>query len=199
MSLPTRHTDADTATRPLPPSRARRIGLTVAVTGVLAAITATYVVHNALPAAATALPYEQELHRGLLQVAPEGWAFFTRNPREPDTVPYRLGEGGTWQPALLAPHAQPRNAFGLNRRSRAQDVEIGQVEHDVPAAAWHDCDSRTTCSTAEVVAPLRNTAPHPTLCGRITLVTQRPVPWAWSAGEGATALPIRAASLDLRC
>lgn len=103
-------------------SRARALGAQVLLVGSVLGLFVLYSVHAALPPNVLELPLERSVEPR--KWAPQGWAFFTRNPREPRVLPF-VAESGTWRSANLGPHAQARYAFGLDRKSRAQGVEVG--------------------------------------------------------------------------
>src|SRR4029434_6535737 len=82
-----------------------------------------YSIHGALPFNPLKLPFERTLM--VTRFVPQGWAFFTRNPREERLTLQQVLPGGQLAPLSRSPHARPDNAFGLDRRSRSQGVEIG--------------------------------------------------------------------------
>lgn len=156
--------------------------------------------HAALPTnPVTSLFAEDRL--AVRSVLPQGWAFFTRSPREERTLPFLRDEGGVWHEIHTATHAEPRHAFGLNRRSRAQGVEVGLLLGEVSAAQWHDCGGPVAgcLDEAEVVARLRNPSPAPSVCGDVALVRREPLPWAWSQDDTVENMPALVARLEVSC
>lgn len=103
--------------------RARALGVQVLLVGVVLALFVVYSVHAALPPNAITLPLENSID--IRVFAPQGWAFFTRDPQEARVLPFVRSKSGAWRSANLGPFAQPRYAFGLDRKPRAQGVEIG--------------------------------------------------------------------------
>lgn len=189
------------ANRSAPAARPRI--LSAALLG-LAALWSTfglYVVHAQLPTNALDLPFESELKTAMRVLVPEGWAFFTRNPREERFLPFRRRPDGTWSYAHAGPHAEARNAFGLNRASRAQGVEVGLLQGSIPAAAWQACDDAiVSClEQSTTVLELTNQSPNPTLCGAVALALQEPLPWAWAAAAAEETMPSKIVRLDLKC
>src|SRR5262245_51815297 len=105
-------------------------GITIAVA--LAWMVAIgYAIYPALPHSPIRLPFAKEAMTALW--APQGWSFFTRDPREEKQTLY-VRNGITWESALLAPHARPSNFGGFRRKSRAQGVEMALLINDIPAA-----------------------------------------------------------------
>jgi antimicrobial peptide system SdpA family protein len=185
---------------PTEPSAApERLGAVAAALIALGALVGGYVVHAQLPANAVQLPYEMKLGQPIRLVLPQGWAFFTRSPREPDVVPY-LRVDGRWRAALATPNAEPRNLFGLSRTARAQGVELGMLIGELGRDQWLDCTvDPTVCLERATSVAARNTSLIPTLCGQVGLVSQQPLPWAWSQARDETIMPGRVARMDISC
>jgi antimicrobial peptide system SdpA family protein len=167
---------------------------------VTALVVSSYAVHAPMPANAVSLPYESSMRSWVRQLLPEGWAFFTRSPREADVAPVIRTGHGRWRDALLGPHAEPRNAFGFARRSRAQGVELGMLSGSLRKDAWTDCRGPVdACLERATAVGVANTAPAPTLCGAVGLVSRPPVPWAWSRSSREITMPARVARLEVSC
>ncbi|MFD7258471.1 SdpA family antimicrobial peptide system protein [Streptomyces sp. NPDC059874] len=149
------------------------------------AVVIAYVVQEQIPRNVVTLPAQKAARHAVVNIAPQGWAFFTKSPRDPEVIPFgkKAGEGGMdWKPLSLTPHASPRNAFGLNRESRAQGVEISMLLAAAQKDDWRDCTEGRRDCLAQYGDPARqigNGSPDPTLCGTVGLLQERPTPWAW--------------------
>ena len=137
---------------------------------------------------------------GIRAFIPEGWAFFTKNPREEQFMAYTV-QAGEWQPALSMPVARPRNVFGLNRAARAQGVELGLLLKQIPESAWSPCsEPNAAClRVASLEAPVVNAAAAQTLCGEIGVVFREPVPWAWRRKVSSDEMPASVAKIQVQC
>jgi antimicrobial peptide system SdpA family protein len=137
---------------------------------------------------------------GIRTFIPEGWAFFTKSPRERQFEVF-VEQGGRWGPALQTPVARPVNWFGLNRAARAQGVELGLLLQHVPESAWSPCSGadqeclRTRASELEIP----NLSPRQRLCGRIGVVLREPVPWAWRSSRNRVHMPALTAHFTVQC
>ncbi|WP_228558196.1 SdpA family antimicrobial peptide system protein [Myxococcus sp. AB056] len=182
-------------------SSPRRLGL-LALGLILGWASVTmYAVHASLPYNPIHLPFEK--HFDMKLILPEGWAFFTRDPREDRTLPYLRTPEGQWVWASNAPNFQLQNAFGINRVSRAQSVELGILTNDAAALEQVACnEAPSTClERAPVAKTLRNKSPRPTMCGELGLVFQRTIPWAWSRThqDKPITLPSKVLRLNVEC
>jgi antimicrobial peptide system SdpA family protein len=179
----------------------RRLGRVLVAIALMWAVVGLYVVHSQLPSNALTLPGQDDLRPDIQVIAPQGWAFFTRSPRHPYLLAWRPGATADWQVAMLAPHAEPRNAFGFNRRSRAQPVEMALLGNLAPPERWVDCEDGdiAACLTAAPAVAVTNPTPEPLLCGPVGLSSQEPLPWAWAEAAGTTRMPAIVLRLEVRC
>ena len=162
-------------------------------------IVIAYAVHAGMPFNPVTLPAEDRM--ATRTILPEGWGFFTRDPREERILPFHKSEGGDWVSASLAPHARPSNGFGLDRMSRAQGIELGLLLENLAESAWSPCSERPAACLEKTSAltPLKNESPRPTLCGHVGLALQKPVPWAWASSRNRIVMPSRVLRLEVSC
>jgi antimicrobial peptide system SdpA family protein len=187
-----------------PPSAApgsRRLGL-LALGLILGWSTvAAYALHPALPYNPIKLPLADRFDVRL--VLPEGWAFFTRSPREDRMMPFLRGADGQWAGASRTPNFQPQNFFGIDRAARAQGVEMGLLLEASRSTARQPCEEEpAVClARAPVALTLRNGSPRPTLCGPVGFVFQKAVPWAWSRSnqDKKIIMPSQVLRMDVEC
>lgn len=177
------------------------LGIVAAVLAVGWSVLGLYVAHTQMPPNALELPFEEQVRPIARILAPEGWNFFTRNPREERALPFTRRADGAWVSAHAGPHAQPRYAFGLNRVSRAQGVEIGLLLGGISNSAWETCQGTISMCLASAGPPLhlRNVSPAATLCGDVGLALQEPLPWAWIESRDEVTMPSRFARLEVTC
>jgi antimicrobial peptide system SdpA family protein len=172
-------------------------GITIAL-GLAWMVAIGYALYPALPYSPIRLPFAREAMSILW--APQGWAFFTRDPRE-EKVTYYVRTDFVWQSAMLAPHGRLSNVGGLRRKSRSQGVEMALLIHEIPEADWQNC----TASLQECLGKLpkgravHNISPAPTLCGTVAIVLQKPVPWAWARSSRPVTMPFRILPLEVSC
>lgn len=179
----------------------RRGALALAVGGVCAVVVA-FAVLAAIPPAAVDMP--QEARVTVRAIMPEGWSFFTRNPREDRLASWRPAASGGWEDASLGNNAGPRVLFGASRRGRAQSVEIGLLQGAAMkrGAKWSACgwDGVDAClSRAAAATAVRNPVPEPTLCGTLAISLQEPTPWAWAGDGGRARMPYKVMRLEVTC
>lgn len=132
-------------------------------------------------------PATAALHGKLLlasySFSPQGWAFFTRNPREPNFEVYRLDAKGeperAWRNGF-----EWQTAFGINRLSRRVGAEIEELFQQVYEPLLVSCDELSTrdCFAKAGSQPsvsVRNSTAFPMVCGDVILRKVDRVPQAW--------------------
>src|SRR5438128_10089648 len=105
----------------------RLLGSAVIALAIAWSLLVLYAVHIELPANALDLPFEGSIKPPLQAVVPEGWGFFTRDPREARLLPYvREADGGRAAPG--GRYGGPRNARGSCAADSAQGAALGLID-----------------------------------------------------------------------
>ncbi len=157
-----------------------------AALGVLALVQLCLLGAFAMTTALSAMPFNtlnvpSQVHSTIMSVIPEGWGFFTKSPRDPETHVARL-QNGVLQELNIVSSFQIKYAFGFNRLARAQGLEVDELLGQLQASSlWRECQqSVTVCApNLAVQKKLVNTVHAPTLCGDLLLFERRPIPWAY--------------------
>ncbi|WP_027726301.1 SdpA family antimicrobial peptide system protein [Tuberibacillus calidus] len=136
-----------------------------------------YSLHQALPYNPLKLPFEKKVNT--ISWFPQGWGFFTKDPRSEDDYVYDIQ---TKAEAVAWPNNTPENLFGISRYGRAQGIEVGLIEYEIPKSDWENYQGNmwTYFNNKSPVLTINNTTPHATICGKIGLVKKEPTVWAWS-------------------
>ncbi|MFF4159236.1 SdpA family antimicrobial peptide system protein [Streptomyces sp. NPDC001678] len=161
-----------------------------------------YVAQVHVPKNVLSLPGQKQVRATVANVAPQGWAFFTKSPRDVEVLPYRQAAAGGWASLALTPHSSPHNAFGLDRASRSQGIEISLLLNLAEKKEWKECgenDLADCLANARPSRKVRNPSPEPTVCGRVALVQEKPVPWAWRDLVDERTTPERYLAMDVTC
>lgn len=184
--------------RDLPPAADHRKGIAAACIAAAWGAIFLFVLVHSLPHNPVGGVFPDRI--GIRIFIPEGWAFFTKNPRDRQFQVFAERDG-LWIPAMRMPVARPGNLFGVDRAARAQGVELGMILQKVPDAAWAECasDDGACLGAASGDFEILNGLAAPTLCGRIGVVLREPVPWAWRSSRDEIHMPALAARLRVRC
>ncbi|MBJ7895168.1 SdpA family antimicrobial peptide system protein [Bacillus atrophaeus] len=112
---------------------------------------------------------------------PQGWGFFSKNPREEMINVY---ETKTYAQAVSWPNNSFKNIFGLDRYGRAQGIELGYLIEQIPKSIeWEKCHygSITCLKKTYTLVTINNKTPNASLCGNLGLSRETLIPWAWSS------------------
>ena len=140
----------------------------------------------------------QRARTNIMTVLPEGWSFFTRDPREPRTLLYR--HSGTGWEHVSQRHADRANYFGFARLARVKMVETAALLDQVSPGQWTQVAAGTDPLGMEVqVVKASNPAMSPLLCGELLVIERPPAPWAWSTSKAPVRMAGRAVRLSAAC
>jgi antimicrobial peptide system SdpA family protein len=178
--------------------RSRAAGLLLAGMVGVAGLVAAYAAHVPMPYNPVHLPFEKSLT--MARFLPEGWKFFTRDPREESVFVMAPSSEG-WVPMAGAANGSLFNALGASRQGRARSVELGQLTSRVSKSEWRDCDRAPATCLEGIATPVhvQTASSRPQLCGLHAVVAQKPVPWAWRNASPPVVMPSRVLLMDVQC
>ncbi len=159
--------------------------VTVAATLCLAVLLSTLsmAVFFALPSNVVSWRDGSAVRKMVASALPEGWAFFTKPPNDPEYVPvYSVDGGRTFVGGSLLPNSRIENWYGLLRSQRAQGPEIANLSNE--PLNWQVCENKHGPACYKQVwagspTSVRNSSPTPTVCGQVIVMETRPTPWAF--------------------
>lgn len=137
--------------------------------------------------------------QNLMAVLPEGWAFFTRSPREEKLYIYEK-HGNHKKPVDMIA-SRSTYLFGWNREMRRRGREIGSLVDQLATRPLTECQTTLeSCikniKTSKVLVVNKSVYPH--FCGSFIIVFKRQVPWAWAKLKKAK-MPVRYLDLSITC
>lgn len=131
---------------------------------------------------------------------PQGWAFFTKDPREEHTIFYKIDKNNLQE--LDFKNGAMNSSFGISRKNRIMLIEIAQIVNQIDSVSWVDLKSKEdlntykdTTKSLEVInfvnkAELEN--------GDYMIVKQRPVPWSWRENKDNLFMPAKGVKIKLK-
>ncbi|WP_408043863.1 SdpA family antimicrobial peptide system protein [Tenacibaculum litopenaei] len=111
----------------------------------------------------------------------EGWAFFTRNAREPNLYIYKIDSERNLKVLDFQRNTSFKNFFGISRAARSLSVEIGGLLIDIDSSKWSKNEEKSITKQflKSETFPVTNEAINPVLTDTIFLEYKEKVPWAW--------------------
>jgi antimicrobial peptide system SdpA family protein len=133
----------------------------------------------------------------LLSVLPEGWGFFTRNPREARVLIWKY-DGNQWK-CYDQSNFTMVNLGGIKRTPRIIGMELAMLVNNIDKSQWIECTKEINellTDTALVPVRVKNRFYHKSLTGRVIIQLIDPIPWAWSQSQNII-MPSKIAFLNV--
>ena len=112
------------------------------------------------------------------QMIPQGWGFFTRDPREDKLIVYRKSDNSLTK--ITQPNFSIENLFGLSRRGRMRQLQLGNLI--LPYYRYmQPCERKDPLECApDSIFSVKSVFHKSMLKGEYLIVKQATLPWAWS-------------------
>lgn len=158
----------------------------------------TVVFYNNIPF--NPVSYKFNAIKQAFSVLPQGWAFFTRSPRESQVIVYQIREDTIFEQEVLR-HSYPENGFGLNREQTFKMNELQFIIADLKptqytTTTWNYMQHKKGI-LPDTTFQVSHVFQHSALAGKeILLVFQEIVPWAWGHNNNIM-MPAKAVKLKI--
>ena len=141
-------------------------------------------------------------------IFPEGWSFFTRDPREEWIDAYSY-ENKLLQPVLYR-CSDPENLFGLSKNFKVRNLEIHKMLErlSIQDSLWMECNGNILDCISQLhqndslsffTYVIDNSLETQLLCGDVWVQKKVPVPWAWSKSRERIFMPSKLLRLKIIC
>ncbi|WP_258101254.1 SdpA family antimicrobial peptide system protein [Marinoscillum pacificum] len=110
---------------------------------------------------------------------PEGFKFFTKNPREPVVQIYEKGLDGSWEVIRHYPNFKSQNLFGIKRESRAIGLEVANILKYIKPEEMISIARRELKNIDIDLINVPADENSPIMCGEFLISSEEPIPWAW--------------------
>ncbi|MBN8640855.1 MAG: SdpA family antimicrobial peptide system protein [Flavobacteriales bacterium] len=133
-------------------------------------------------------------------LAPQGWAFFTRNAREPNLYIYMKDKSNKIKVVDFQKNTSSSNLFGISRSARTLSVEIGEILKQVDTSSW----SKSSKISIEQqykqskAIEVTNKMVNPELKDTIFLEYREKTPWAWIKSYDEIKMPSKTIKLYVK-
>lgn len=116
----------------------------------------------------------------IVSLLPQGWAFFTRSPKEEKILVYKVHPSGLKKISMSNP--DEKNLFGISRLSRRLTMETSIVLHEAKKISWtektgvehppiNSLEPLHIQSTNNIIRNIQS--------GQYLIYKEKPIPWAW--------------------
>lgn len=145
----------------------------------------------------TSLKIKSEINKNLLTLTPQGWGFFTRNPREENIILYKLDNGENIK-QVTNKNFTPSNYFGLSRRQRYEAIQISMLLSDIKEEKFLRCDQANfqDCNLCKVKINRDGLIHTGYFTGTYFIKKEKTIPWAWSKSKENLINPYKIIELE---
>ncbi|WP_371131162.1 SdpA family antimicrobial peptide system protein [Microbacterium sp.] len=166
-----------------------------------AALLLIYAVQAFVPPNVLRLPGQEPVTQVLSATIPQGWAFFTRPPREPSLRVLSTSDQGTSPPprAPIGPNGSAAYGWGVSRQFMLEMTEASALAQTVDSENWIDCESNSVCGdrVADLDPNVFDSDVLP--CGSYVFAYTEPAPFAWRETVDDLIRLVRATPVEIRC
>ncbi|WP_187977863.1 SdpA family antimicrobial peptide system protein [Mycetocola sp. JXN-3] len=170
-------------------------------TWIVVAVISAYVFQANVTPNIVQLPLQSRVSQVVQSIMPQGWGFFTKPADSSIVSIYR--NAAPLRDIGLGANSEVSWAFGLDRTSRYQGLEIASLLDGIEKQAWTECDSiedATTCiSGLPIAIPVLNVLERKTICGPVAFVAQGVSQWEYRRFAGEILIPREAIALEVNC
>ncbi|MEZ0184129.1 SdpA family antimicrobial peptide system protein [Flavobacterium oncorhynchi] len=126
----------------------------------------------------------------IFNIIPQGWGFFTRDPRENEVWTYKILNNSVEK--ISQTNGNLNNLYGASRKNRFIGVELSFLISQINTSSWIKMkggklilDKKTYTDT------IINTLKPCSLKGDFFIVEQERIPWAWSKNSDTIVMPYK--------
>jgi len=145
---------------------------------------------------------KMDLDNKVFTFVPQGWAFFTRDPREAQITIYKKNDKDQFV-EINQRHSSVRNMFGLNRRASKIMSELQFIKKQINDTLFINTkwnyQENIQGKIPNSIIPVKNKIKHPILCGEYVVAFQKAVPWAWSQNIEQIKMPCKVIRIKIQC
>jgi antimicrobial peptide system SdpA family protein len=140
-----------------------------------------YIFINAMPF--NPLVSSPQSQTKLVGILPQGWAFFTKSPRDPNFIIYKFENNKLVSQGIS--NISYYNYFGVSRKSRIIAAEGGSLISQTLDYKWTKIDKDISeylicCDSTSQIKVLNSKTTNKYYCGDYIIQKIVIVPWAWS-------------------
>ncbi|WP_282055427.1 SdpA family antimicrobial peptide system protein [Maribacter luteus] len=151
------------------------------------------VLYNIFVSAIPVPTNEPYLKKGsFFSLLPQGWGFFTRDPRENQLIVYRTSSNDTIVKVTEA-LGNYKNFFGMSRKGRLRGIELGILTAKINDSSWIEMKGGQNLLfeksiTADTI--INEFRPYG-FEGEYFFVKQERIPWAWAESYEKIIMPYK--------
>lgn len=137
------------------------------------------------------------------RLTPQGWAFFTKNPRSEEIYFYEIDTTNNKIKNIFFRNVQSSQLFGIKRDNRLIISKLNNIINDIDTELWFSYRGNTLDflrknSAYRRINKITVKIREPAICGLYCLEMKEPIPWSWIDLERIN-MPSRLILIDFKC
>lgn len=140
--------------------------------------------------------YYKQINKYTIQ---QGWAFFTRDPREPSFNLYTFdSKNNIVGDKIIKPNTHYSNLFGISRKSRRLGIEMSVIIPNIKKEQW-----KSVCCISSISLNNQNKVPisNPMikyLGGNYIVIKEKRIPWVYFSNKNEFKYDIEYAFIQIK-
>jgi len=117
-------------------------------------------------------------------ISPQGYAFFTRNPREPQLYLFKIDTLNRLD--NISPNSSTlKMLFGLSRKNRRSALEMNEILQKL--TKWKDYSNNLLIQNVPIIDTFElKSKENKNISGKYLIIKEKRIPWAWSKNQKET-------------
>ena len=132
------------------------------------------------------LHLSKKISKEIFFATPQGWSFFTKDPRYDRLEIYQVINNSTLE-QVTRPNFSIENFYGFKRQNRQFLNEAFSSIKNVVLndSIWYNSSEGVDKAYQDInsIYNFKNTFKNPVLCGQFVFEMYKPIPWAWSSNK----------------
>ncbi|WP_291152583.1 SdpA family antimicrobial peptide system protein [Flavobacterium sp. UBA7680] len=133
----------------------------------------------------------------LFNIIPQGWGFFTRDPRENEISTYYITDGSIIK--FTQTNGNLNNFYGASRKNRFHGVELGLIVSQINPNSWVKMKGGKFILNQKIhTDTIINSLNPSNIKGDFFIVEQERIPWAWAKNSDTIIMPYKYAKIHVK-
>ena len=115
----------------------------------------------------------------LFHVAPQGWGFFTKSPKDEYLLLFKKRENDSLEP-LIQKNFTLNNIYGISRKQRFLSLEVSKLMSQTTNDQWNNCTEENINKCLVQKVDLNQLSSRNLLEGDYLVLREKHIPWAWA-------------------
>lgn len=162
----------------------------------------SFLLITSIPENPIRLRYSFFNNKEMKYLIPQGWSFFTKNPREEEIYIYDLSN--SLNTKIKLNNIQLNQLFGIKRENRIIYTKTSTVFQNIDASLLIDFkgDALGFIQKEENMKTLNEVSVNvrkPSLCGKYLIEVKQPIAWSWLSIKSKVKMPSKLIIIDFKC